>query len=315
MKDGYGREIDYLRLSVTDLCNFRCIYCMPETGVCKKAHREILSVEELLELGAAAVRLGVKKIRLTGGEPLVRRGILPLVRGLSQLEGLEELTMTTNGSLLPDLALPLKQAGLTRLNLSLDSLNPVKFQSITRTGSLNRVLAGLEAAEAAGFRDIRINTVLLGGVNTDEIPALAGLARDRALSVRFIELMPIGISTTLPPETFLPGKAVLEALPELKPVGRTGVAELFSGPGWKGTVGLISPMSGCFCSGCSRIRITADGRLKPCLHSDREIPLRGLHGSALEAAMAAAILEKPRQHRLREEAVTQTHRAMYEIGG
>ena len=315
MKDRFGREIDYLRLSVTDLCDFRCLYCMSESGVCKKDHSDILSIEELVELGKAAVELGVKKIRLTGGEPLVRRGILSLVEGLARLEGLEELTMTTNGSRLPELALPLKQAGLTRLNVSLDSLDPERFRAITRTGSLDRVLAGLEAAQAAGFRNTRLNVVLLGGVNTGEIPALAGLARDRDLSVRFIELMPMGVSAGLPPETFVAGSTVLKALPELESAGRTGVAELYTAPGWKGTVGLISPISQCFCDRCSRIRITADGKLKPCLHSDREVPLRGLSGAALRQAIADAILEKPQRHRLAEEAVSQTHRSMHEIGG
>ena len=252
MKDRFGREVDYLRLSVTDLCNHRCLYCMPAEGVCKRSHAEICSLEELEEMAAAAVRLGIRKIRLTGGEPLVRRGIVGLVRRLARLDGLEELTMTTNGSLLPEFAADLKAAGLDRLNVSLNSLDPERFRAITGTGSLSRVLAGLEAAEAAGFRGTRINAVLLGGLNTDEIPALAGLARDRDLSVRFIELMPLGIAAALPKERFVSGQAVLAAVSELRQVGSSGVASVWAGPGWKGTVGLISPMSCAFCDRCRR---------------------------------------------------------------
>ena len=315
MKDRFGRTVDYLRLSVTDLCNHRCLYCMPAEGVIKKVHGEVCSLEELEEMAAAAVRLGIRKIRLTGGEPLVRRGIVGLVERLACLEGLEELTMTTNGALLPDLAGPLKAAGLDRLNISLNSLDPDCFRAITRTGSLEQVLAGLEAAEAAGFRETRINTVLLGGINTDEIPALAELARDRAVSVRFIELMPLGAAASLPKERFVSGEAVLRALPQLREVRVSGVSRLYACPGWKGTVGLISPMSCAFCDRCSRIRITADGKLKPCLHSDAEIPLRGLHGEDLLHALREGILAKPARHFLVEEGRSEAHRAMHEIGG
>ena len=194
MNDAYGRTIDYLRLSVTDLCNLRCVYCMPPEGVCKRSHGEICSLEELAELAAACVALGVKKIRLTGGEPLVRKGICNLVEQLNALRpaGLEELCMTTNGSLLAELAAPLRAAGLDRLNVSLDTLRPERYRSLTRGGELQRVLDGLAAAEAAGFRDIRLNTVLLGGVNEDELGELARLARIHPWSIRFIELMPIG---------------------------------------------------------------------------------------------------------------------------
>ena len=315
MTDGYGRTIDYLRLSVTDLCNLRCLYCMGPAGVPKKAHGEICSLEELAELAEAAVALGVTKIRLTGGEPLVRRGIVSLVRRLAALEGLQELTMTTNGCLLPELAEPLRRAGLTRINLSLDTLDPEKYRRLTRGGELEQALRGLEAAEAAGFSGIKLNAVLLGGFNTDELRDLAGLARNRDLCVRFIELMPLGVSAALPQACFVPAATVLQALPELEPAGRDGVACLYRAPGWRGSVGLIAPMSCCFCSQCSRIRITADGKLKPCLHSDEEYPLRGLHGPALREAMAAAIRAKPERHELDNTHGSRTRRAMHEIGG
>ena len=217
MNDAYGRTIDYLRLSVTDLCNLRCVYCMPPEGVCKRSHGEICSLEELAELAAACVALGVKKIRLTGGEPLVRKGICNLVEQLNALRpsGLEELCMTTNGSLLAELAAPLRAAGLDRLNVSLDTLRPERYRSLTRGGELQRVLDGLAAAEAAGFRDIRLNTVLLGGVNEDELGELARLARIHPWSIRFIELMPIGPGAAMG-GAFLPASRVLEATPELK---------------------------------------------------------------------------------------------------
>lgn len=313
MYDLKGRKIDYLRLSVTDLCPYRCIYCMGEDGVCKRSHRDILSIEELAEIGRAAVACGVRKIRLTGGEPLVRRGILDLIRMLRKLDGLEELTLTTNGAALPRMAGALKDAGVDRLNISLDTLNEDKFRAVTRRGELREALDGLAAAEAAGFAGTKINAVLLGGINDDEIPALAALGRDKPISVRFIELMPLGVCAAWPKERFVSADAVLRALPGLEPMGTDGVAELYRMPGWAGTVGLIRPMSRCFCPRCSRIRVTADGRLKPCLHSDREIPLRGLSGAELEQTIRAAAAAKPERHHL--ERSSDSGRNMNEIGG
>ena len=214
MLDNQGRNIRYLRLSVTDRCNFRCRYCMPAEGVCKREHSEMLSFEELTEIVRTAVSLGVSKVRLTGGEPLVRRGIVDLCRSLRAINGVRELTMTTNGALLPQYAAELKQAGVDRLNISLDTLNKDKFASLTRGGSLADTLAGLDAARHAGFRGTKLNAVLLGGVNEDEIPALAQLAQDREFEVRFIELMPIGECADWPRERFLSADAVLHALPE-----------------------------------------------------------------------------------------------------
>ncbi len=317
MIDGCGRTIDYLRLSVTELCNLRCVYCMPPEGICKRRHAEICSLEELEELAAACVELGVRKLRLTGGEPLVRKGILTLVERLAALPGLEELTMTTNGTLLPELAAPLRAAGLDRLNVSLDTLDPARYRALTRGGELDRVLAGLAAAEAAGFSDLRLNAVLLRGVNEGELGALARLAREHPWSVRFIERMPIGPAAGL---GFLPASRVLEAVPELREQEAErgerggGVARLYAAPGWAGTVGLITPMSCDFCGACSRIRITADGKLKLCLHSPEEIPLRGLRGAALRETVLAAVRRKPARHRL-ESAPSQSKRIMYEIGG
>lgn len=315
MEDRIGRKIEYLRLSVTDLCNYRCVYCMGEEGVCKKAHSDILSLEEFAEIAQAAVRCGVKKIRLTGGEPLLRPGIVSLCRMLRCIEGLEELTLTTNGSFLPAMARDLKDAGVDRLNISVDTLRPERFAAITRRGQLADVERGLDAARNAGFEHTKLNVVLLGGVNDDEIRDFVALTEDEDYCVRFIELMPMGVCATWPRERFLPAQAVLDAVPELEQIGGDGVSELYGVPGWRGTVGLIRALSGCFCDRCNRIRVTADGKLKPCLHSAAEFPLRGLHGEALERAIREAALAKPDAHHLKELHRSETARTMNQIGG
>ena len=289
MRDTSGRRIDYLRLSVTDLCSYRCQYCMGCEGVPKRGHHEILSIEELAQIGQAAIRCGVKKIRLTGGEPLVRRGILELCRQLRKIDGLEELTMTTNGAALPQMAAQLRAAGVDRLNVSLDTLRPERFREITRCGELEDVLRGLQAADKAGFTDTKLNVVLLGGMNDDEIADFAALTRDRPYCVRFIELMPMGVCADWPKERFLSADAVLQAVPELEFSGQSGVSEVYRLPNAKGSVGLIRPMSHTFCGSCNRIRVTADGKLKPCLHSRQEYNLRGLSGADLEAAIRRAV--------------------------
>ena len=314
MKDNYGRQIDYLRLSVTDLCNLRCQYCMPAGGVEKLQHRAILSFEALEAIVRAAVKLGVRKVRITGGEPLVRRDIPELCRRIAAIDGVEELCMTTNGILLTKYAKALRDSGVQRLNISLDTLRPNRYAALTRNGCLDDALAGMEAARAAGFEKLKINAVLIGGVNDDEIADLAALTRDRPDEVRFIELMPMGECAGWDKSRFLSCDAVLEALPELEEIEPAGVARRYRMPGWQGTIGLIRPVSAHFCPACDRIRVTADGRLKPCLHSALEIPLAGLEGEALEEAMARAILSKPHRHHL-EQGSSQTPRSMNEIGG
>ncbi len=315
MKDRYGRTIKYLRLSVTDLCNCRCVYCMGENGVPRLPHSAILSFEEIEEIVRAAVSLGVTKVRLTGGEPLVRRGIDELVRRLRGIEGVEELAMTTNGARLAEYAARLKSAGLDRLNVSLDTLDPEKFRRITRIGELRDTLDGLDAARRAGFERIKLNTVLMGGVNDDEIAEIAALAKDGAFDVRFIELMPIGECTDWDRRRFLPAERVLEYLPKGERVPSDGVAELWRPAGFRGTVGLIRPLSHRFCADCDRIRVTADGCLKPCLHSAREIPLRGKHGEALVRTIAEGMQTKPREHHMADGHASESRRGMNGIGG
>ncbi|MBQ3548949.1 MAG: GTP 3',8-cyclase MoaA [Oscillospiraceae bacterium] len=308
-----ARKVDYLRLSITDLCNLRCRYCMGEDGVVKKQHREILSLEELEEMAQAAVSCGVKKIRLTGGEPLVRRGVVDLCRRLKAIDGVEELALTTNGVLLRDLAAPLRAAGVDRLNISLDSLDPAQYSRITRCGDLQQTLEGIAAAEAAGFRGIKLNAVLLRDYNAAEISEFVELTREKDYAVRFIELMPMAVCADW--DQYLSAEAVLEAVPQLERIGGDGVAELYRVPGYCGTVGLIRPISHRFCADCNRIRITADGKLKPCLHSRSEIPLRGLHGGELREAILEGIAAKPERHFLQEKGVSDCRRDMNEIGG
>ena len=312
MKDNCQRDITYLRLSVTDRCNLRCRYCMPAEGVAKKQHSDICSVEELVEIAAAAADCGITKVRLTGGEPLVRRGILDICRGVAALPGIREVVMTTNGTLLPELAGPLRAAGLRRLNISLDTLRPDRYAYLTRRGRLEDALAGLRAAEAAGFTDTKLNVVLMAGINDDEIEDFVALTAEHSLEVRFIELMPLGPADA---GAYLPGDTVLKRCRSLVPTAPSGVARRWRLPGGRGLVGLIEPMSHRFCGSCDRVRVTADGRLKPCLHSAQEIPLRGFHGEALRQAIRDGIAAKPERHYMAEEGRSRTARDMNEIGG
>lgn len=314
MKDGYGREIYYLRLSVTDLCNLRCVYCMPAGGVEKRRHEDVLTVEELEEIARSAGRCGIRKIRLTGGEPLVRRGIVDICARTAAAPGVEEVCMTTNGLLLPKLAPELRKAGLRRVNISLDTLSPELYRELTRVGNIEDAVAGLKAA-LDNFETVKINAVLIGGTNEPEIRQMVYITKDAPVELRFIELMPIGECAHWPRERFLENSAVLEAVPELEPCGTSGVARLFSLPNARGRVGLISPLSSHFCPECNRIRITPDGRLKPCLHSAQEIELRGVHGAELDAKLREGICAKPMRHHLSPASPSESLRGMSRIGG
>ena len=316
LQDGFGRRLSYLRISVTERCNLRCLYCMPEAGIRKRPHREILSYEEIYKIASVAVSLGIRKIRLTGGEALVRRGLPDLLRMLNTLraEGLEELCLTTNGTLLAPQAEALKKAGLDRINFSLDSLRPERYRKITRGGDIRDFKAGFAAAEAAGFEKSKINTVLLKGFKDDEIEDLAALSLDKALDMRFIELMPIGEGAAYSSKE-LSGSVVLERLPELEPLAQEGVSRYYRLPGAKGRIGLISAMSRHFCPGCNRLRLTADGRLKNCLHGAAEYPVAGKNEEAIRRTFIKAAKEKPFSHHLNEEQSSRSRRYMHEIGG
>ena len=317
MLDSFGREITYLRLSVTELCNLRCRYCMPEQGVEKKRHQDMLTEDEVITAVEAAASLGITKLRITGGEPLVKKNIVSICQRAAQVAGIREVCMTTNGLLLPKLAKPLRQAGVRRVNLSLDTLDPEKYAYITRIGSLDGFWAGLEAALAAGFDKVKINAVLIGGFNDDEIPQLAELTRQYPVDMRFIELMPMYDSGDFSASAYVPYTRVLERLPQAVPVEQDGgVAKLYRLPGAKGNIGLISPVSAHFCGQCCRLRLTADGRLKPCLHSAREYPLKGLDLPGMRRVMEQAILEKPAWHgSLDALHRSQAGRSMNQIGG
>jgi len=288
---------------------------MPENGVEKHRHEDIMSIEEITEIVRAASVCGITKVRLTGGEPLVRKGIIDICRKVSETPGICELCLTTNGILLPQFAEDLKSAGVTRLNISLDSLDPVTFKEITRTGSLESALEGVSAALRIGFSSIKINAVLIGGVNDSEILGLLELTRKNNANVRFIEMMPIGECAGWAESRFISASRVLEIAPELEDVGADGVAKLYRLPGGLGTVGLISPISSHFCPTCNRIRVASDGILKPCLHSAEEINLRGLRGPELEEVIRSAIFGKPQKHMLSAGNISGSVRNMNEIGG
>lgn len=333
MKDTHGRTIDYLRISLTDRCNFRCIYCMPEEGVEQLAHEDILRIEEIEQAVRVAAGMGIKSVRLTGGEPLVRKGVVDLVRAISETPGIVNVSMTTNGVLLPKMAADLKEAGLSRVNISLDTLDASQFKQITRRGELQQTLDGIDAALEAGFNPVKINAVAVRSLNQDYL-AFARLSVDRPLHVRFIEYMPVGESSgshgcgwgkddVVPSEELfdtINERAKAADMPELVPAGNDrpigwGPARYFEFPGAQGTVGFISPLSRHFCSECNRLRLTADGKLRPCLFSDDEYDLRTTLRSGSEedqrAVFARALGAKPDEHHDK----VGTERGMSQIGG
>ncbi len=316
MKDGYGRTISYLRVSVTDLCNLRCQYCMPEEGVEKKEHARILTLEEIAEIVEEAAKLGIKKVRITGGEPLVRRGIISLCENIARTPGIEETVITTNGILLDKMAKDLYNAGIRRVNISLDTLNPDKYRKITRKGDLNKVFLGIKKAKETGFNPIKINTVLMGGFNDDEIDDFVEFARKNEVEVRFIELMPVGCAAAFEKNSFITCDSIRDKFSNLIPCGNSGVARVFEIPGSKGKIGLITPESHEFCSECDRIRLTSDGKIKPCLHSEAEISVKGLHGESLAEKLKEAIMAKPLRHlKFSPGEATAGGRSMNRIGG
>ena len=327
--DAYSRPISYLRISVTDRCNLRCIYCMPPEGVPLRTHDEILRYEEIENVARAAAGLGISKVRLTGGEPLVRLGIVDLVRKLAHIPGIDDLSMTTNGILLPRYAADLATAGLRRVNISLDTLRPERFAAITRRGRLTDVLAAIESARQAGLRPVKINTVVIRGINDDEAVDLARRAADAGWNLRFIEWMPVGGVALAGGDwqeqvvTAAEIRRQIEvALGPLEPATLDiggGPARYYRLPGGRGTIGFIAPISEHFCGQCNRLRLTADGQLRPCLLSDYEIDLRtplrqGAAATQIRALLLKGIGSKPLQHRLNEKERPE-HRVMSEIGG
>ncbi len=324
MTDLYGRNIDYVRISITDRCNFRCIYCMPEQGVNFIPHEEILSFEEIVRTIKILTELGIKKVRLTGGEPLVRKNVVGLVKEISKI-GLDDVSLTTNGSLLNRYAEDLYKSGLKRLNVSLDTLNCERFASITRKGDLVNVLDGIEKAIEVGFSPVKLNVVVMRGINDqDDLIALANLARDREIHVRFIEIMPIGDSEQK--DRFISCDEIKDNISKVVklemvtgPFGN-GPAEYYKFENAKGTLGFISPLSKHFCAKCNRIRITSDGMIRLCLFSDVEYNLKeklrsGLTDNEIKKFILETLAFKPKGHPYIQEAREIYHRNMSAIGG
>ena len=323
--DSFQRPINYLRISVTDRCNLRCVYCMPAEGICQMSHQDILSYEEIYTVVRAASELGIKKVRLTGGEPLVRLGVPNLVAMLSQIEAIDDISMTTNGTLLGRYATELKESGLRRVNISLDTLRPERFKVITRSrADLSDVLEGIEAASLAGLNPVKINMVVMAGINDDEVLDFARKTISEGWHVRFIEFMPTaGVGDAA--LHFVPVgiiKKQLESLGELVPcfpqMGN-GPARYFQFPGSQGSIGYISPVSEHFCFQCNRLRLTADGKLRSCLLSEEEIdlkqPLRsGITPTELEGLIKQAVANKPLRHQL-AEGYLPLDRPMTQVGG
>lgn len=309
--DKYNRQINYLRLSVTDRCNLRCVYCMPAGGIMHKPHQEILSFEQIYKIVKVAVGLGIEKVRVTGGEPLVRKNLSLLIRQLRAIDGLREICLTTNGIYLSEYAAALKNAGLDRINVSLDSLNSARFQEITRGGNLDTVLKGIDAALAVGLSPLKINVVLLKDFNSDEVLDFASLTRMKPLNVRFIEYMSTGINYFSCGKSFFSAqtaKTICSSLGELIPIDsqQTETAKIFRIKGFWGTVGFISPISRPFCASCNKLRLTSDGRLRNCLHSAKTIDLKkALLENNSEAMLTGLIKEaielKPKSHNLSEQ--------------
>lgn len=315
MRDSFGREVDYLRISITDLCNLRCIYCMPEEGVKKFSHEQIISPERIKEIVETSVKLGIKKIRLTGGEPLSRRGLIDIIKFIKQVKDIEEICLTTNGIGLKEKAKELKEAGVDRLNISLDTLDESKYKFITRGGNLNDVLEGIKEAQKIGFKNTKINCVLIGGFNDDEIKKFQQFSAEFKVIVRFIELMPIGEGTTFKKKSFISNEVVLKQLTDAILDYSDGVSSYYKFKDSDARIGLISPLSNKFCETCSRIRLTSDGKIKPCLHSKAEFDLTGLHDDDLVNKIKESILAKPKEHYLNEEGKSNSLRGMNKIGG
>ena len=325
MLDGFERDINYLRISVTDRCNLRCVYCMPEEGVQLMKHEDILTLEEIYQVVEAAALIGIRKVRLTGGEPLVRLGLVELIRKINSLPQINDISLTTNGVLLKEMAADLKEAGLKRVNISLDSMVPKRFHKITRNGHLNRVLQGIDEALRLQLDPVKINTVVVRGVNLDEVVNFAKWTTEAPVHVRFIELMPIGTSSPWAGDRYVPAEEIKgiirEKLGSLQPesgLAGSGPAKYYRLGDAPGTIGFITAISDHFCSRCNRLRLTANGGLRPCLFDKREVDIKtalrsGAGKEELAKIFIDAIKIKPDRHHM--DNGWQGQRVMSQIGG
>jgi cyclic pyranopterin phosphate synthase len=324
ISDSFQRAINYLRISVTDRCNLRCVYCMPEEGIQLMSHLDILSYEEIFTLVKAAAELGIDKVRLTGGEPLVRAGVSDLVRMIGGIDTIKDIALTTNGVLLGKYAAELKEAGLDRVNVSLDTLKPERFTKITRSGKLETTLNGIKAAEEAGLTPVKINMVVMAGVNEDEIPDFARKTITDGWNVRFIEQMPVSAPGKDAAKlfSFQEMKKLIDPLGKMEPFkvsSGNGPAKYYKLPGATGTIGFITPVTEHFCVECNRLRLTADGKLRLCLLNEDEIDLReplrsGASMEELKSIIAGAIAKKPQGHNLGQEG-NHKGRPFSQVGG
>ncbi len=328
--DPFGRKHDYLRISVTDQCNLRCLYCMPEEGMEFMESEKLLRFDEIVEVVRAGAEMGIRKLRITGGEPLVRRNIEQLIADLASIPGIDDIAMTTNGIFLAKKAADLKAAGLNRVNISLDTLDPSRFRMIARRGDLSKVLEGIEASAKVGFDPIKLNMVLLKDINDDEIGDFLRMSKDHPLHVRFIEYMPIGHADDNWKKHYQPLARVFEIANELgyevNPIGDllgNGPSENFQIKAGAGTFGLIHPVSNHFCEQCNRLRLTSDGHLKPCLYWMEELNVRPHLGdkTALMQLFEKSMINKPKNHEMaaklnnEDQSHTPTERRMSQIGG
>jgi cyclic pyranopterin phosphate synthase len=324
--DGFSRPITYLRVSVTDKCNLRCIYCMPEGGLPWLHRDEILSYEEIEKIVAIAAAVGVRSIRLTGGEPLVRRDLSRLIRAIAAIPGIDDIALSTNGLLLEAQLPDLVGAGLHRINFSLDTLRAERFDAIARRPGLDAVLRAIDAALAAGLTPVKLNCVVMRGQNDDELPAFAELTRERKIFVRLIEVMPVIENAGLQRDAYISSDEILariSAYGELRSIAGppgNGPARYYAFPGAAGAIGVISPLSHDYCERCNRVRLTADGRLRLCLFGDYALDLRsplraGASDAQLASLLRSAMLIKPERHHLRLGESASRMRAFSEIGG
>lgn len=319
MLDTHNRNVEYMRISLTDKCNLRCIYCMPEVEKEYTQVKEILSKEDIIKIIEAAVSLGIKKIRYTGGEPLVYKDIVELIRDTYKINNIEEVSITTNGILLADMLDDLIKAGLKRVNISLDTLDEVKFKAITRYGNLKEVMNAVYKCIEKGLKPVKLNIVLMKGINDHEIDEFIKLTKELPVEVRFIELMPIGEGISFYENCRLSCEEVLNKHPELSVVKeeKQSTAAMYTLPKALGKIGFINPISCKFCSSCNKIRLTCDGKIKPCLHSGEEIDIKQFLGykEKIIEALKLAIINKPLEHHLIEENKSRSKKMMYEIGG
>jgi cyclic pyranopterin phosphate synthase len=318
MQDRFGRNIEYLRISITDRCNLRCLYCMPEEGIKKLDREKILSFEEIIKIVKACASLGIKKIRYTGGEPLIIKGIENLIHETAIIPGIEDIAITTNGILLYDMAEDLKRAGLKRVNISLDTLNEDKYRKITRGGDLKKVLMAIEKCIEIGMTPVKLNVVLIRGLNDNEVMDLMNLTMNMPVEVRFIELMPIGEGVKYYDEGRMSTEEIINSYPSLIPVESDlhSTATLYKLKNAKGNIGFITPLSCKFCDNCNRIRLTSTGTIKPCLHSREEVDIRKYveNEAMLIEVLKSAISSKPEEHHLNSENISRSEKDMYQIG-